>query len=222
MPIRKIKKGFNTTLAFIQQHIVGTSTVFLLGIATNYMFNTDILHPTFFSFLGVLLLLEIYFVAIIRNSLQKKEHSFLNFVFHFTSFSFTTIFLFGLLFTSFVDDNNYLLDLMVKQPIYGLDTGVYFSGITFLSIGYGEIVPHGLFRMIALAEGFIGSFLSLSFFSLGVSQLFLQMKKNQIIENAKRILDKEKDILSQEEKIISKENRQLKKMAAILKKHKNK
>ena len=33
---------------------------------------------------------------------------------------------------------------------------LYFSGITFLTIGYGEITPVGIVRILAIFEGVIG------------------------------------------------------------------
>ncbi len=48
----------------------------------------------------------------------------------------------------------------------GLDllfTCVYFSGITMFSIGYGDVVPLGIGRLIAVIEGLLGYAISASF-----------------------------------------------------------
>lgn len=47
-------------------------------------------------------------------------------------------------------------------------SGLYFSGITFLTIGYGEVMPMGFWgSFLAIVEGFIGMFL-MSYFSVAV------------------------------------------------------
>jgi hypothetical protein len=40
---------------------------------------------------------------------------------------------------------------------------LYFSGITFTTIGYGDIVPTGIVKIISISEGILGIFLSSSF-----------------------------------------------------------
>jgi hypothetical protein len=35
---------------------------------------------------------------------------------------------------------------------------IYFSGITFATVGYGDFVPAPHMRMLALTEGFVGAF----------------------------------------------------------------
>ena len=45
----------------------------------------------------------------------------------------------------------------------GLWQAIYFSGITFATIGYGDFVPAPHMRLIAFTEGALGA-LSMSFF----------------------------------------------------------
>lgn len=42
------------------------------------------------------------------------------------------------------------------QPITNLFDAIYFSFVTMLTIGYGDIVPHGLIRVLTAIEGLIG------------------------------------------------------------------
>jgi hypothetical protein len=51
----------------------------------------------------------------------------------------------------------------------GLFDSVYFSGITFATVGYGDFVPAPHARLIALTEGFVGAFL-MSFFVVVVAR----------------------------------------------------
>ncbi|MEX1377696.1 MAG: potassium channel family protein [Eubacteriales bacterium] len=60
--------------------------------------------------------------------------------------------------------------------INNLLDGLYFSGITFLTIGYGEISPNVneyIPRFLAIAEGFIGLFL-MSYFTVAVVRKILR------------------------------------------------
>ena len=44
----------------------------------------------------------------------------------------------------------------VKADLQGLLTAIYFSFVTALSIGYGDVVPLGIFRLVAIVEGIAG------------------------------------------------------------------
>lgn len=46
---------------------------------------------------------------------------------------------------------------------------IYFSGITFCTVGYGDIVPASHARLLALSEGFLGAFL-MGFFVVVLAQ----------------------------------------------------
>ncbi|MFB6469598.1 ion channel [Cytobacillus sp. Hz8] len=45
---------------------------------------------------------------------------------------------------------------IVKEFIDKLETGLYFSAITLFSVGYGDIAPVGIGRIIAVIEALIG------------------------------------------------------------------
>ena len=107
---------------------------------------------------------------------DHRKYSFLRFVGHLTVFTFLTMILFGLLYSTFSDETSYLFDIVQGTSVAGVQNGIYFSGVTLFSIGYGDLVPYGFFRIVAILQAFIGSFIVLSFFSLGVSQMFLAAK----------------------------------------------
>lgn len=45
-----------------------------------------------------------------------------------------------------------------SQNLQDLGSAIYFSVVTFTTLGYGDIHPHGLARVVATLEAFIGSF----------------------------------------------------------------
>jgi len=64
----------------------------------------------------------------------------------------------------------------------GLATAVYFSFVTALSIGYGDIIPVGLMRILAIAEGAGG----LLIFGCVISKL-VSRRQEELIEEIHRI-----------------------------------
>jgi hypothetical protein len=50
-----------------------------------------------------------------------------------------------------------------KPMTIGFGEAFYFSGITFTTIGYGDIAPIGFARFLAVSEGAAGIFLISSF-----------------------------------------------------------
>jgi len=68
---------------------------------------------------------------------------------------------FGLIYTLFQLNGFrvYLDSQMVVSPLNFFDTllsSVYFSGITLFSVGFGDLVPVGLGRIIVVVEALIG------------------------------------------------------------------
>jgi hypothetical protein len=47
-------------------------------------------------------------------------------------------------------------NVAVKPDLEGLGTAIYFSFVTALSIGYGDVIPLGALRILAVAEGIAG------------------------------------------------------------------
>ena len=54
-------------------------------------------------------------------------------------------------------------------PVKDFVDCMYFSGITLLTVGYGDIVPAGDFRFTAVAEVYGGTLFIFSFFTWGLS-----------------------------------------------------
>jgi hypothetical protein len=70
-------------------------------------------------------------------------------------------FLFGLVYVSFPYFTNGHIYSALGDPdkLSSFEVGFYFSGVTFFTIGYGDYYPSGIFRAIAVFEGFTGVFL---------------------------------------------------------------
>jgi potassium channel LctB len=70
----------------------------------------------------------------------------------------------------------------VKTDIEGLITAIYFSFVTALSIGYGDVVPVGPIRILAIAEGAAG----LLIFGCLISKL-VSRRQEVLVEETHRI-----------------------------------
>jgi hypothetical protein len=78
-------------------------------------------------------------------------------------FSLAVIFFFGVLFFLFgIQGSGYIIQyaphLSLGQDIHYFLESLYFSVVTFTTVGYGEIYPFGISRLFATVEAFVGSF----------------------------------------------------------------
>jgi len=98
-------------------------------------------------------------------ALQDKFLSWENFIYLF--FIFLTILIgFGLIYfilqenglTVYIDHSE-----TPKSFMTSLLTSFYFSGVTLFSIGYGDVSPIGIGRLLAILEGIIGYIIPASF-----------------------------------------------------------
>ncbi|WP_110943248.1 potassium channel family protein [Virgibacillus senegalensis] len=63
-------------------------------------------------------------------------------------------------------------------PLEALAHALYFSGVTLMTVGYGDIIPVGIGRVLALTEALIGYILPAAFF-LKVWQTSLEEKEQK-------------------------------------------
>lgn len=70
----------------------------------------------------------------------------------FTVFGFSIIYLIW---------NEFVIVSQSSSPIQSLREALYFSSVTFLTIGYGDILPIGSLQIVAMLEGFSGLILGL-------------------------------------------------------------
>lgn len=69
-------------------------------------------------------------------------------------------------------------NVAVKPDLEGLGTAIYFSFVTALSIGYGDVIPLGALRILAVAEGIAG----LLIFGCVISKLVSRRQEDLIAE----------------------------------------
>jgi hypothetical protein len=83
-------------------------------------------------------------------------------------------FLFSLIYTFFYSASNFLTCM---DPSVGLleklSGNLYFSAITFFTVGYGDCSPIGFFKLLSPIEGFIGVFL-MSYFTVAFVRKILR------------------------------------------------
>ncbi len=108
--------------------------------------------------------------------LKEKWVSFENFLYLF--FVYITIMIgFGLIYTLL--QLNGVQVYNESQQIYAsslhfldeLQTGIYFSGITLFSVGFGDLTPIGLGRLIVVIEALIGYTIPAAFVARAVLDL---------------------------------------------------
>jgi len=74
-------------------------------------------------------------------------------------FNFVLILLFAAIYFAVGDVRTTLPHDVPEPPLARLSNAVYFSGVTFLTVGYGDYVPGSAIRLLALSEAFIGFFM---------------------------------------------------------------
>lgn len=108
--------------------------------------------------------------------LKGKKVSFENFLFLAAIYA-TVMISFGLLYIMLELHGYPVFDdhLIPKENTFfaRLETGLYFSAVTLFSVGYGDIAPIGIGRIIAVTEALIGYTIPAAF----VARTVLDMEK---------------------------------------------
>lgn len=98
---------------------------------------------------------------------RMKERSFSIEMFTSLVITYTIVILgFGLIYFILSFEGIYLVEggeLRQVGPIGSLIHSMYFSGVTMLTIGYGDITPIGIGRLLAVIEALIGYILPTAF-----------------------------------------------------------
>jgi hypothetical protein len=83
-------------------------------------------------------------------------------------------FIFSLVYTFFYSASNYLTCMNSNVDfIEKISGNLYFSAITFFTVGYGDCSPVGFFKLLSPIEGFIGVFL-MSYFTVAFVRKILR------------------------------------------------
>lgn len=89
----------------------------------------------------------------------------------------TLVIIFGAAYYFFSDANTFLYYNPAHGPVEGIFNHIYFSFITATTTGFGDIVPQGAFKAVAIVEVVLG-FLLLAV----VTSKFISLKQNIILE----------------------------------------
>lgn len=129
----------------------------------------------------VLLALILFFIAMSLKTLfvpyRRKEKwvSFENFM--YLIFVYITIMIgFGLIYTLFQMNgipvyNDGQAPSLNYDFFHTLHTSIYFSGVTLFSVGFGDLMPIGVGRMVVLVEALIGYTIPAAFVARAVFDL---------------------------------------------------
>jgi len=66
------------------------------------------------------------------------------------------IFVFGFVYYQFPTSESFLLYTLDQKVVHSLPDAVYFSFVTATTTGFGDITPHGLFKILSIAEVVMG------------------------------------------------------------------
>jgi len=103
----------------------------------------------------------------IKFGVEMKERRFSTEIFYTLLMIYTIVIIgFGLIYFILSFQEGVLVvssELVPKNVLGALFESIYFSGVTLLTIGYGDISPIGIGRFIALAEALIGYILPTAF-----------------------------------------------------------
>lgn len=114
----------------------------------------------YFSFLLIIICIFMSIRTLfLPNSIKGKNVSIENFL-YLSFIYFTVMFGFGLIYVLLDTQHILVLDTNTLNNqmsfLQKLETTIYFSAITLFSVGFGDIAPIGVGRIIAVFEALIG------------------------------------------------------------------
>lgn len=144
------------------------------------LLNFDLfLFPPYYLTLFIYLLTVFVIINFFRFIDKGKVSNLGEFFGVMILFIFFVILMFAGVYHYYATDGSTLIDADQRIEANNLVSAFYFSGVTFLAIGYGDIVPIGGFIIISILEGILGSVIVFSFVAIGAASIFeLEKKKD--------------------------------------------
>ena len=110
------------------------------------------------SFIFAIVISVISMVSISIYLFMKNKKSISIFLFDMLWVIIYTLLAFASIYTfPMTDTNFFVVDNTQKSLTFS--EAFYFSAVTFTTLGYGDILPHGIFRWYAITEVMLGMFL---------------------------------------------------------------
>lgn len=137
-----------------------------------------ILSPDLFTFAPYYLSLLIYLLSVfvIVNFFKLIEMNKIKNIGEFFGvmilFIFFIILMFSGIFHYYATPDSFLQDTNTQEVRNDQVSSFYFSGVTFLAIGYGDIAPTGGFIIVSILEGILGSVVIFSFIAIGAASIY--------------------------------------------------
>ncbi|KGX88112.1 potassium channel family protein [Pontibacillus litoralis] len=106
-------------------------------------------------------------VQFIRIRHERRQHFSMELFYTLTVVYIVVMIGFGLVYFVLASEGMVILRdewLQVDSIVDRLAHAIYFSGVTLMTVGYGDITPIGVGRIIALIEALIGCVLPAAFF----------------------------------------------------------
>lgn len=139
----------------------------MIGLIDVILFSRTYFYATLSIFL-----LTVYSIVIIFREIEdnvvKNMSQFFSLI---IIFSLMIMLLFALIYAYLPTGTARLVD-DDGNKITDFKDAFYFSGVTFLTIGYGDITPTRGFDFVAILEGLMGNLLVITFIALGASSIY--------------------------------------------------
>lgn len=144
-------------------------SIFLLSYLVFYL----LLKPFLGSYWAVYIFSILFTAGLsvyILIKLKSKRIGMISYIVNILVIIFMFNFFLTLIYMNTPTERGYLSDSQngMIQPLDGI-TASYFSGVTFTTLGFGDIQPKGTLRVVAVTQSFFG-WITLSFLVLGINK----------------------------------------------------
>lgn len=154
--------------------------------------NFIIFLSSLFVFVSIIILLRLMLYKIVNI----KKYSILNLIFFLVLLLLLVIFLFGCIYHYFNDQKtNYLMFFSNGNHVDNFFDAIYFSAVTFFAIGYGDIIPQGMFKIVAIIEVILMVLMNIVFIGV-IANFVVQHKiKEKRLEQIQKKIEEEINVI---------------------------